>query len=82
MAYIENPKNRMCATWRKETPHGDQALDLALPKYEEVETSPNERILCIKDCSEVDTGTYFLLAGCYRDTEICSNRIDLQIVEG
>ena len=81
-AYLENPENILCATWHKETPYGDQALDLALPKYKETANSLNEQILRIKNCCEGDRGIYFLLAGCSCNTEICSNRICLKIVEG
>lgn len=81
-ADIENKSDVLCLTWQKETPDGDKALDITLPKYQGTKVNPDGSILCINGCEEADIGAYFLLTACKNGIEKRSNKIRLNASEG
>lgn len=76
---VKNPSAILCMTWQR----GSQPINTALPKYAETTNNEDENQLIIRNCSENDTGNYFILATCTDDIEdICSNKIYLDIIKG
>lgn len=76
---VKNPSAILCMTWQR----GNQTINTALPKYTETINNEDENQLIIRNCSENDTGNYFILATCTKDIEdICSNTIYLDIIRG
>lgn len=58
------------------------SIDTSLPKYKVTRNDFDEHTLTIKNCSELDEGTYFLLAACTYNLEVCSNTIQLNAIQG
>ena len=79
-AELKNVSNILCVGWQTETPNGYQAIDISQSKYKGTKTTAEETSLYIRDC--VDKETYFLLAACDDGSEICSNKICLNVVKG
>lgn len=69
-------------TWQRETEYGRYTIDTSLPEYSGSKLTINEQKLVIQDCKESDRGMYFLLAACIENTEVDSNTIFLDIVQG
>lgn len=80
-AKISNGSNILCTTWQKLTMNESVSIDTSLPKYK-VTRNNHEHTLTIKNCSELDKGTYFLLAACTYNLEVCSNTIQLDAIQG
>lgn len=81
---IENDSTILCLTWQRkpQTPNKITCIDTADPKYEGSKNTHSGAILCIRNCRETDRGKYFLLAACSDGSEIISNEIDLNVIEG
>lgn len=78
--HMKNPSGVLCALWQRKIPNGNQAVDIALPKY----TGTDEHALYIKDCeeSDMDMGPYFLQAVCSGGNVIRSNEFHPNIISG
>lgn len=82
-ASLRNVSKILCMTWQKETKNGSNTIDTSLEKYmESGNDETGEYTLTIRNCYELDTGTYFLLTACTDNLEVKSNRIKLDFVKG
>lgn len=81
-ARIGNISKILCKTWQKESETGSNIIDTSLERNIETENENGEYILTIRNCTESDSGTYFLLAACTNDMVVQSNKIQLNFVKG
>lgn len=81
-ARIGNISKILCKTWQKESETGSNIIDTSLERNIETENENGEYILTIRNCTELDSGTYFLLAACTNDMVVQSNKILLNFVKG
>lgn len=79
---IRNVSKVLCKTWQKESETGSNIIDTSLEKNIESKNENGEYILTIRNCTESDSGTYFILAACINDMEVQSNKIQLNVVKG
>lgn len=79
---IRNVSKVLCKTWQKESETGSNIIDTSLEKNRETRNENGEYILTIRNCTESDSGTYFILAACINDMEVQSNKIQLNLVKG
>lgn len=82
-ARITNISKILCKTWQKESAEtGKNIIDTSLERNIETENKNGEYILTIRNCTESDSGTYFLRAACTNDMDVQSNKIQLNVVTG
>lgn len=82
-ARIRNISKILCKTWQKESAEtGKNIIDTSLERNIETENENGEYILTKRNCTESDSGTYFLLAACTNGMEVQSNKIQLNFVKG
>lgn len=79
---IRNVSKVLCKTWQRESETGSNIIDTSLEKNIETKNENGEYILTIRNCTESDSGTYFILAACINDMEVQSNKIQLNVVKG
>lgn len=79
---IRNVSKVLCKTWQKESETGSNIIDTSLEKNIESKNENGEYILTIRNCTESDSGTYFILVACINDMEVQSNKIQLNVVKG
>lgn len=79
---IRSVSKVLCKTWQKESETGSNIIDTSLEKNIETKNENGEYILTIRNCTESDSGTYFILAACINDMEVQSNKIQLNVVKG
>lgn len=79
---IRSVSKVLCKTWQKESETGSNIIDMSLEKNIETKNENGEYILTIRNCTESDSGTYFILAACINDMEVQSNKIQLNVVKG
>lgn len=79
---IRNVSKVLCKTWQKESETGSNIIDTSLEKIIETKNENGEYILTIRNCTESDSGTYFLLATCTNDMVVQSNKIQLNFIKG
>lgn len=82
-AFLENASAEQGVKWHKETENGNNVIDMTLPKYFGITKKSDNHLLVIRDCSELDTGKYYLSTnhGNKKDVFI-SNTIQLDIIKG
>lgn len=67
--------------WQKnETSTTFRTIPTTLSRYMGTRYENFKHLLMIRNCSDLDTGTYFLLVTCIDDVDITSNLIDIQVV--
>lgn len=82
-ARIRNPHAVLCLTWQKVERNGSQTIDTTKEKYSGTMCKTDEHTLVIKNCNDLDSGTYFLLAACTSNMgTVISNKITLNIFQG
>lgn len=82
-ARIRDISKILCKTWQKESAKtGKNIIDTSLERNIETEKENGEYILTIRNCTESDSGTYFLLATCTNDMVVQSNKIQLNFIKG
>lgn len=82
-ASLRNDSKILCMTWQNETENGSNTIDTSLEKYMESRNDETcEYTLTIRNCDELDKGTYFLLTACTDNLKVKSNRIKLDFVRG
>lgn len=82
-ARIRNISKILCKTWQKESAETEKnIIDTSLERNIETENDYGEYILTIRNCTESDSGTYFLLAACTNGMEVQSNKIHLNFIKG
>lgn len=82
-ARITNISKILCKTWQKELAEtGKNIIDTSLERNTETENKNGEYILTIRNCTESDSGTYYLRAACTNDMDVQSNKIQLNVVTG
>lgn len=80
-ARITNISKILCKTWQKESAeNGKNIIDTSLERNIETENKNGEYILTIRNCTESDSGTYFLRAACTNDMDVQSKKIQLNVV--
>lgn len=79
---IRNVSKVLCKTWQKESETGSNIIDTSLEKNIESKNENGEYILTIRNCTESDSGTYFILVACINDMDVQSNKIQLNVVKG
>lgn len=82
-ARIRNPHAVLCLTWQKVAKNGSHTIDTTMEKYSGTMCETDELTLVIKNCNNLDSGTYFLLAACTSDMgTVISNKINIDIIQG
>lgn len=81
-ASIQNSTTILCMTWQKETETGSNTINTTMPRYIKTGNDTDEDTLTIKNCSESDGGSYFLLAACINNLDVYSNSVQIDVVKG
>lgn len=81
-ASIQNSSTILCMTWQKETETGSNTINTSLPQYIQTGNDTDENTLMIKNCSESESGSYFLLAACTNNLDVYSNSVQIAVVKG
>lgn len=79
-AEFGNPSAVKYVKWQKnETP---TTIATTLSRYMGTRYENFKHLLMIRNCCDLDTGSYFLLVTCIDDVDITSNSIDIKVVIG
>lgn len=82
-AVLENHSTEESVIWHKETTNGSHVVDTSLPKYFGIKKNTDNHMLVIRDCSELDTGKYYLSTNHRNKRDVfTSNKMQLDIIRG